>query len=177
MRWRTVSVESVRSGSSSIAAGAQILVGVGLGHLVRHREVVRHGQRAAGWRRASGRSCRSPVCWGSRSSPGWSRRPRSRTAGRCCPSCPRRAAAGHPDRRPRVAVGRDVEYARLRQRGLVVAHDPAGVGRDVAVRGPAGIDDTLRQQQRRTLLVLPRLEAGRDAARRRIGCGDLDRAR
>ena len=87
----------------------------------------------------------------------------------------RRAAAGHPDRGSgATAVGSGVEGGRLRQGGLAEGDDPARVRRRIAVGGKARIQGAVRQQQRRALRVLARIEA-HGAALRRVARGDRDR--
>ena len=63
------------------------------------------------------------------------------------------AGAGAPDR-AFVAVGSDVEHGGLRQSGRVVAHDPSGVGTDVAVRSPGEINRAADQEQAGALFIL-----------------------
>ena len=69
----------------------------------------------------------------------------------------RQAAAALPDR-AFVAVGSEIEHARLRQGRLVVAHDPGGVRVEVAMRSPARINHAVQKKQRGSFLVLLGIE-------------------
>jgi hypothetical protein len=75
-----------------------------------------------------------------------------------------------------LAVGRGAEHAGLLKCLGVVADHPA-VSFDVAVRGPAGVDDAVEQQQAGSFLVVLRAERddGAAVAGARDGCSDLDR--
>ena len=67
------------------------------------------------------------------------------------------ARASHPDG-AFAAIRRDVEHARLRQRGFAVTDDPSGVGTNVAVRGPCGVDDSVQQEERSAFFILRGIE-------------------
>ena len=159
-----------------LAAGAQIGIAARFSDLVGHGEVVRHTQGAAGGRELQERIAVVLQV-------GEAIRIESRLERAICGEqihipggVGRRAAAAHPDRGTcAAAVGRHIEHRGARERCLIVGDDPAGVGFDVAVRRPTGVDRAVRQQQRRPLGVLPRLERRRPAAGGGIRGGNFRR--
>src|SRR5205085_3511633 len=92
-----------------------------------------------------------------------------------------RPAARLPDP-AETAVGRRIEDARLVERRLVVGHRPAMVRPRVAVTRPADVHARAREPERRTLVLLLRVEGDDAAARvvarpRDTGRNDLGAAR
>ncbi len=78
---------------------------------------------------------------------------------------PGQAGAAHPHRALAVAkvgtgraIGRQVQYAGLLQRGFAIGHQPTGIGIIVAMRSPCQVNLSVHQQQAYALCVLGRVE-------------------
>src|SRR5438309_2484195 len=57
-----------------------------------------------------------------------------------------------------MAIGCDIENTALGERGSRVGDDPTGVGPDVTVGSPTGVDGSIQQEQRNALLILSWVE-------------------
>src|SRR5215472_2858694 len=153
-------------GSDQSAAGAEIGIAVVLAGFVGEVEVEESIAVVAVFGKAAGVEC------GVESTVGFEQKDIAVTIGG-------HAGSGAPDR-AFVAVRRDIEDRCLGESGDVVAHNPAGVRADVAMRGPGEIDCAADDEQAGALLILAGVEddvaAGAVVAGAGIFGNDFDRA-